>query len=66
MPDVPRIFITAFEPYEGWSENSSWLALVEFTKNLTPLARVTTRRYPVNFDVVRERLARDQIGRAHV
>ncbi|MGE0758224.1 MAG: pyroglutamyl-peptidase I [Pirellulaceae bacterium] len=54
-----RIFITAFEPYDEWQENASWLALVEFTKNLPTGVRLTTRRYPVDFHAVLERLARD-------
>lgn len=56
---MPRIFISAFEPYGGWSENSSWLALVEFTKQLGPDAQVTTRLYPVDFDTVANRLRKD-------
>ncbi|MDA1054115.1 MAG: pyroglutamyl-peptidase I [Planctomycetota bacterium] len=56
---MPRILITAFEPYGGWSENSSWLALVEFTKQLIPNANITTRLYPVDFDTVADRLRKD-------
>ncbi len=56
---MARIFITAFEPYGGWSENASWLALVEFTKQLSPEVDVTTRLYPVDFDAVASRLRRD-------
>ena len=56
---MPRILITAFEPYDVWQENSSWLALVEFTKQLPDSAQIVTRRYPVNLPAVRERLARD-------
>jgi pyroglutamyl-peptidase len=56
---MPHIFITAFEPYDEWEENASWLALVEFTKALPPDAKITTRRYPVDFQIVRERLSRD-------
>ena len=56
---MPRIFITAFEPYGGWSENSSWLALIEFTKQLGPDTKVTTRLYPVDFDAVALRLRKD-------
>jgi pyroglutamyl-peptidase len=54
-----RILITAFEPYGEWSENASWLALVELTRNLPEQPQVTTRRYPVDFDVVRRRLGED-------
>lgn len=56
---MPRIFITAFEPYGGWRENSSWLALVEFTKQLSADTRVTTRLYPVDFKAVEQRLRKD-------
>lgn len=56
---MPRIFISAFEPYGGWNENSSWLALVEFTKQLGSDAQVTTRLYPVDFDTVADRLRKD-------
>jgi pyroglutamyl-peptidase len=56
---MPRIFITAFEPYGGWSENSSWLALVEFTKQQVTNADITTRLYPVDFDAVAARLRKD-------
>jgi len=55
----PQIFITAFEPYDEWSENASWLALVEFTKSLPTGARIVTRRYPVDFGAVRQRLEKD-------
>ncbi|MEX0818247.1 MAG: pyroglutamyl-peptidase I [Pirellulaceae bacterium] len=56
---MPRIFITAFDSYGGWSENSSWLALVEFTKQLSADANVTTRLYPVDFETVALRLRKD-------
>ncbi len=54
-----RLFVTAFEPYDQWSENASWLALVEFTKSLSTEAEITTRLYPVDFDRVRQRLDED-------
>ena len=56
---MTRILITSFEPYDRWSENSGWLALVEFTKTMRNAAEITTRRYPVDFAAVREHLARD-------
>jgi pyroglutamyl-peptidase len=54
-----RIFVTAFEAYDEWPDNASWLALVEFTKDLPGGARITTRRYPVDFQAVRQRLESD-------
>jgi len=56
---MASILITAFEPYEQWAENSSWLALVNFTRNLRPGQQITTRLYPVNFAEVRRRLQTD-------
>lgn len=56
---MSSILITAFEPYDIWTENSSWLALVEYSKDLPSSAKIVTRRYPVNFQLARERLARD-------
>ena len=58
---LPRIFITAFDPYDQWSENSSWLALVEFTKQRRDDAVIVTRRYPVDFDEVQRRLEADLV-----
>jgi pyroglutamyl-peptidase len=58
-PPLPSILITAFEPYDRWSENSSWLALVELTRDLPAGPKVVTRRYPVDFDEARSRLADD-------
>ncbi len=51
--------MTAFEPYEDWQENASWLTLVEMTRNLPTTPQVTTRRYPVCFDEVKRRLQDD-------
>jgi pyroglutamyl-peptidase len=56
---MPSILITAFEPYDRWPENSSWLALVELTRELPPGLKVVTRRYPVDFELARSRLFDD-------
>jgi pyroglutamyl-peptidase len=56
---LPTILITAFEPYDRWSENSSWLALVELTQRLPAGPKVVTRRYPVDFHAARSLLASD-------
>jgi pyroglutamyl-peptidase len=53
------VLITAFEPYDEWRSNASWLALVELVRDLPQAPRVTTRRYPVDFQAVKERLAVD-------
>lgn len=56
---MKRVLITAFEPYDRWRENSSWLALIEFTSRLPSEPKITTRRYPVDFAAVRTRLEED-------
>lgn len=56
---MPRILLTAFEPYDPWTENSSWLTLVELTRWINAHAQVVTRRYPVDFAEVARRLADD-------
>ena len=56
---MARVLITAFEPYDRWKANASWLALVELTKTLPPEPQVTTRLYPVDFSEVRRRLEKD-------
>ena len=56
---MAKILLTAFEPYDVWKENASWLALVELTKDISSDIDVTTRRYPVDFAAVKELLAHD-------
>ncbi len=56
------VLVTAFEPYDRWTENASWLALVELTRNLPSAPKLVTRRYPVDFLQVRERLEKDLGG----
>lgn len=54
-----RVLITAFEPFDRWSENSSWLALLELTRSLPESPKIVTRRYPVDFAKAKERLSED-------
>jgi pyroglutamyl-peptidase len=56
---MTSLLITAFEPYDRWRTNSSWLALVKLTQNLPSEPAVTTRLYPVDFAAVKEKLAND-------
>jgi len=56
---MTSVLITAFEPYDRWKANASWLALVQLTQNLPDEPSVTTRLYPVDFAAVKERLAGD-------
>jgi pyroglutamyl-peptidase len=56
---MKSVLITAFEPYDVWSSNASWLALIELVRRRPLSPRITTRRYPVDFQAVKERLATD-------
>ena len=56
---MTSVLITAFEPYDRWRANSSWLTVVQLTQNLPSEPVVTTRLYPVDFAAVKERLASD-------
>lgn len=56
---APRVLITAFEPYDRWSTNSSWEALVTLTKELPESPKVVTRRYPVDFAAAQAKLQED-------
>jgi pyroglutamyl-peptidase len=59
---MPRVLLTAFEPYDRWKANASWLALVQLTQNLPEAPDITTRLYPVDFSVMKDRLAADLTG----
>ncbi len=54
-----NVLITAFQPYDDWEANSSWLTLVELTRTLPEQPSVTTRLLPVDFDAAYEQLQRD-------
>jgi len=56
---MARVLVTAFGPYGSWQTNASWLAVVELTRDLPVVPEVTTRRYPVDFGVVRGKLDAD-------
>lgn len=56
---MPSVLVTAFDPYDRWTQNASWLALVELTRNLPAEPRLVTRRYPVDFQQARQRLEKD-------
>lgn len=54
-----KILVTAFEPYDQWSENSSWEALSEMLKLYGLPDGLTTRRYPVDLQRLEVRLYKD-------
>lgn len=59
---MKRVLLTSFNPFGAWSENSSWLCLMELLRNRPTSPEVTTRRYPVDFAQARELLAKDLRG----
>jgi pyroglutamyl-peptidase len=56
---MKRVLLTAFEPYDRWPENASWLVMKQLTADLPNSVALITRRYPVDFASVRRRLAED-------
>ncbi len=56
---MPRIILTAFEPYDRWTDNSSWMTLVDLTSWLDTSSTVVTRRYPVDLQATSDRLRKD-------
>jgi pyroglutamyl-peptidase len=56
---VTRVLLTAFDVYDRWVDNSSWLALVDLTSWYDGELDITTRRYPVDLTKMREQLEKD-------
>jgi pyroglutamyl-peptidase len=56
---MTTVLLTAFEPYDRWQENASWLALKELTRDLPSQPKVVTRLYPVDFRAARTKLSED-------
>jgi pyroglutamyl-peptidase len=56
---MPHVLLTAFEPYDRWKANASWLTLVQLTQNFPEQPKITTRLYPVDFAEMKTRLAAD-------
>ncbi len=54
-----RVLLTAFDPYEQWPSNSSWLAMVEYLRTRDTNADLTTRRYPVDLAAMQSKLYDD-------
>lgn len=56
---VIRVLLTAFEPYDRWPDNASWLALIDLTRWHEGPIELVTRRYPVELGKMSERLRTD-------
>jgi len=59
---MKRVLLTAFEPYDRWNANSSWLTLKLLAEALPPEPIITTRLYPVDYLEVKRRLTEDLQG----
>lgn len=59
---MASVLITAFEPYDRWQANSSWLAVIELTKERPTAPKITTRLYPVDFRAAKAKLHEDLQG----
>jgi pyroglutamyl-peptidase len=56
---MSNVLITAFEPYDRWQSNSSWLSVIELTKERPAEPKITTRLYPVDFRAAKAKLHED-------
>jgi pyroglutamyl-peptidase len=56
---MTTVLMTAFEPYDRWQANASWLTVVELTSELPSEPKVTTRLYPVDFRAAKTKLQED-------
>lgn len=56
---MKNVLLTAFEPYDRWKTNASWLTLVQLTHDRPTSPKITTRLYPVDFAAVQARLRED-------
>ena len=56
---MASVLITAFEPYDRWQANSSWLTVIELTKERPAEPKITTRLYPVDFRATKAKLHED-------
>lgn len=56
---MTSVLLTAFEPYDRWQANSSWLTVIEMTKELPAEPKITTRLYPVDFRAAKTKLSED-------
>lgn len=61
LATVTRILLTAFEPYDRWKENSSWLALMDLTNWYKGDLDITTRRYPVDLPKMKCQLGKSVV-----
>ena len=59
---MKSVLLTAFEPYDRYPTNASWLTLVELTRSLPTDIKITTRLYPVDYAAAREMVQQDLLA----
>ncbi len=59
---MKSVLLTAFEPYDRYTVNASWLTLVELTRALPAEIKITTRLYPVDYAATRELIQQDLLA----
>ncbi len=59
---MKSVLLTAFEPYDRFPANASWLTLVELTRSLPTDLKLTTRLYPVDYARARELVQQDLLA----
>ncbi len=53
---MPRVLLTAFDPYGPWKENASWLAMVELLSEIPPEPQLATWRIAVDYREAENRI----------
>ncbi len=56
---MQRVLLTAFDAYDRWPENASWLALSDLTRWYDGNLEIVTRRYPVDLARMSDMLRKD-------
>lgn len=59
---MTRVLLTAFEPYDRWQDNASWLALMDLTHWYDGPIELVTRRYPVELGRMSDLMRADLQG----
>ena len=59
---MKSVLLTAFEPYDRYPANASWLTLIELTRALPTDIKLTTRLYPVDYAAARELVQQDLLA----
>jgi pyroglutamyl-peptidase len=59
---MKTVLLTAFEPYDRYPANASWLTLQQLSRSLPTDLEITTRLYPVEYAQARELVQQDLLA----